>query len=60
LLRESFAVRYLQAGGDLCTLRELLGQEESAAVKGSLYMSDEVMASEKQKGSLGDDLPCSD
>jgi site-specific recombinase XerC len=40
LLRDSFAVRYLQAGGDLFTLRELLGQEESARVKRSLRMSE--------------------
>jgi site-specific recombinase XerD len=38
LLRDSFAVRYLRAGGDLFTLRELLGQEESAVVKRSLWM----------------------
>ncbi len=39
LLCESFAVRYLQAGGDVFTLRELLGQEESAVVKRYLRMS---------------------
>ncbi len=39
LLRDSFAVRYLQAGGDLFTLRELLGQEVSARVKRTLCMS---------------------
>ncbi len=31
LLRESFALRYLQAGGDLGTLREVLRQKESAS-----------------------------
>lgn len=51
LLRDSFAVRYLQAGGDLFTLRELLGQEESARVKRSLRMSEEVIKNEKRKGS---------
>jgi site-specific recombinase XerD len=51
LLRDTFAVRYLQAGGDLCTLLELLGQEESAVVKCYLRMSNEVMANEKRKGS---------
>ncbi|GCE22195.1 tyrosine-type recombinase/integrase [Dictyobacter kobayashii] len=38
LLRDTFAVRYLQAGGDLRTLRQQLGQEESAAVKRYLDM----------------------
>ena len=40
LLRDTFAVRYLQAGGDLFTLRELLGQEESAVVRRALHMSE--------------------
>jgi integrase/recombinase XerD len=39
LLRDTFAVRYLQAGGDLFTLRELLGQEENPTVKRSLQMN---------------------
>ena len=39
LLRDSFAVRYLQAGGDLFTLRELLGHEESIRVKRVLGMN---------------------
>lgn len=38
LLRDIFAVRYLQTGGDVFTLRELLGQEESAAVRRALQM----------------------
>ena len=33
LVRDSFAVRYLQAGGDVFQLRDLLGQEESVVVK---------------------------
>jgi site-specific recombinase XerD len=32
LVRESFAVRYLQTGGDRRTLRELLGQQKSAII----------------------------
>ncbi|GCE25135.1 hypothetical protein KDA_06190 [Dictyobacter alpinus] len=40
LLRDTFAVHYLQAGGDPFTLRERLGQEESVAVKRYLSMSD--------------------
>ncbi|BCL83690.1 hypothetical protein ccbrp13_61550 [Ktedonobacteria bacterium brp13] len=38
LLRDTFAVRYLQTGGDVFALRELLGQEESARVKRVLRM----------------------
>ncbi len=40
LLRDSFAVRYVQVGGDVFTLRDLLGYRESAAVKRYLRMSD--------------------
>lgn len=32
-IRDSFALRYLQAGGDAFTLRDLLGYQESAVVK---------------------------
>lgn len=49
LLRESFAMRYLQAGGDLSTLWELLGQKESASFHLYVPRSDEKMAHEKQK-----------
>jgi integrase/recombinase XerD len=48
LLRDSFAVRYLQAGGDLFTLRELLGQEESAVVKRSLQIHEKVFGERKE------------
>ena len=47
LLRESFAVRYLRAGGDLCTQWELLGQKKSASFKHSLRMSDEGMDNQR-------------
>jgi site-specific recombinase XerD len=57
LLRDSFAVRYLQAGGDLFTLRELLGQEESARVKRALHMSKEVMEDQKHKKCSGEAAP---
>ena len=40
-VRSSFAVRYLQAGGDVFTLQDLLGHQESAAVKRFLRISDE-------------------
>lgn len=42
LLRDSFAVRYLHMGGDLFSLREVLGQEESAVVKRFIWVSDEA------------------
>lgn len=38
LLRETFAARYPQKGGNLITLRDLLGHEESARVKRALQM----------------------
>jgi len=41
LLRESFAVRYLQTGGDLGTLWEVLGQKESASFEHCLRRSDQ-------------------
>jgi site-specific recombinase XerD len=42
LLRDTFAMRCLQAGVDLSIVRELLGQEESALVKRFLWMSNEA------------------
>ena len=48
LLRDSFAVRYLQVGGDVFTLRDLLGQNESAVVKRFLQRSEQkVMKNER-------------
>lgn len=41
LFRENFAMRYLQAGGDLSTLWELLGQKESTSFHLYLQMSNE-------------------
>ena len=40
-VRDSFVVRSLQAGEDVFRVRDLLGQQESAAVKRFLWMSDE-------------------
>ncbi len=39
-VRDSFVVRYLQAGGDVFMLWDLLGQQESAVVKRYLRMND--------------------
>ncbi len=41
LVRKNFAVRYLQTGGDLCTLWELLGQKESGFFERCSRMSHE-------------------
>jgi len=49
LLRESFAARYLQAGGDLGTLWELLGQKESGTFEHSVRMRHEGVDNEKQR-----------
>lgn len=49
LLRESFAARYLQAGGDLGTLWELLGQKESSTFEHFVRMRDEGVDNEKQR-----------
>jgi site-specific recombinase XerD len=49
-LRESFAVRYLRAGGEREALRELLGQEESASFQRYLQMSDEEKTNERRDG----------
>lgn len=38
LLRENFAMRYLQTGGDLCTLWDLLGQKKSTSFQRYLQM----------------------
>jgi integrase/recombinase XerD len=51
LVRESFAMRYLQTGGDLDALWALLGQKESGSFRHYLQMSDEGMANEKRKRS---------
>ncbi len=45
LLRDSFALRYVQAGGDVFMLRDVLGREESAIVKRSLCKSNTMLGS---------------
>ena len=53
LVRDSFAVRYLQAEGDVFTLRDLLGQQESASVKRYLRKSEKAaMEDQTQKASM--------
>lgn len=47
LLRDNFAVRYLQTGGDLLALRELMGQEECVVVKRSLRMPEKAFGERK-------------
>ncbi len=49
LLRESFAARYLQAGGDLTTLWELLGQKESGTFEHCVRMCDEAVDDQMQR-----------
>ncbi len=41
LVRDSFALRYLQAGGDVFTLRDRLRHQESAVVKHFLQRSEQ-------------------
>jgi hypothetical protein len=48
-LRESFAARYLQAGGDLTTLWEVLGQKESGIFEHCVRMHDEAVDDHKQR-----------
>src|SRR6266487_2637683 len=49
LLRKNFAVRYLQTGGDLCTLWELLGQKESGSFELCLRMSHEGVDNQRAR-----------
>lgn len=51
LLRESFAVRYLRAGGDVCLLSEVLGQKDCASLTSLLHDSNEIRENEKRKRS---------
>ena len=43
LLRNNFAMRYLQTGGDQQTLLELLGQQKSVVITCCVRMNDETM-----------------
>lgn len=57
LLRETFAVRYLQAGGDPHMLQELLGLTDQATITRSQYQSAQMLAEPQRKEHLGDSLP---
>jgi len=50
ILRHSFALRYLQAGGNPQGLQELLGYEGMAPVRQYLRWSNQVLHNEMQKG----------
>jgi site-specific recombinase XerD len=51
LLRESFAMRYLRAGGDAGLLPEVLGQQDCTSLISLLHDSDGSRENEKRKGS---------
>lgn len=53
----TFAVRYLQAGGDPFSLQELLGHEDMATVKLYMHLNDQLIQEQKRKYSPGDHLP---
>jgi len=57
LLRESFAVRYLQAGGDLFTLQELHGQKDMTTIIHSQHWRKQLLAEQRPKESPGNPLP---
>jgi integrase/recombinase XerD len=50
ILRHSFALRYLQTGGDPCGLRELMGYKGIDQVKQYLRWHDELLQHRSQGG----------
>ncbi len=50
ILRHSFALRYLQAGGNPAGLQELLGYEGMAPVRQYLRWYDQLLHDQMQKG----------
>jgi site-specific recombinase XerD len=57
IFRHTFAVRYLQAGGDPFSLQELLEHEDMATVKPYMHLNDQMIQDLKRKYSSGDHLP---
>lgn len=54
MVRESFVVRSLQAGEDVFRILDLLGHEESVAVKRFLRISDEWTKNDTRKAQAQD------
>jgi site-specific recombinase XerD len=50
ILRHSFALRYLQAGGDPRVLQELLGYAGMAQIRQYLHWHDQLLYRQRQKG----------
>jgi len=57
LLRESFALRYLQTGGEPLILQELLGYADQATSTRYLRLSAQVLAQQERKEPPGDPFP---
>ena len=56
MLRDTYAVRYLQAGGDSRALQDLLGLEDVASVKRYQHLSDQLREGQKRRGHPADHL----
>lgn len=56
LLRHTFAVRYLMAGGDIFTLQELLGHEDMETIRNYMHLADANVQDQKRKFSPGDQI----
>jgi site-specific recombinase XerD len=56
IFRHTFALRYLEEGGDPFSLQELLGHEDIATVKLYMHMNDKMIQGQKRTFSPGDHL----